>query len=714
VLNDKLLKQTDLLNAANQRLAELIELSQQLVLERDSHRILEKFCQAAREIIGAKYATIGILDPEGSNLRHFLTSGLERQMVAQMGYPSANRGLLGQLLAEGQPIRLRNLKGDPQVIGLTANSGAPQHPLIHSFLGAPIASSTRLYGWLYLGDKIGAEEFSEEDEQIITTLAAQVAVAYENSNRYDEIQRHTAELEQEIAERKRAEEELANERHTLRTLIDNLPDFIYLKDTESRFITGNIAMARFTEAIMPEELVGRTDFDFFPQELALKHYSDEQTVIQSGRPLLNQEETFVDPVGRRGWLSTTKVPLRDNQGKIVGIVGIGRDITEPKRLQEQLLHAQKMEAVGQLAGGVAHDFNNILVVITGYAELLLQRHLDEADPIRRYVEEIRKAGERATTLTRQLLAFSRKQMLQLEVLNLNDVVANMENMLRRLTPGLGQVKTDWGQLEQVIMNLAVNARDAMSQGGKLTVETDNIELDETYTHQYLEVIPGPYVMLAVSDTGIGMDTETQSHLFEPFFTTKEAGKGTGLGLATSYGIIKQSGGHIAVYSEPGKGTTFKVYLPRLDEPVKPLASPSASTAEQHQRIETVLVVEDEVEVGELIDTILTQQGFSVLRAGDGNEALQLCEQYAGPIHLLLTDVVMPGGMNGRELAGRLVALYPSLKVLYMSGYTDDAIVNHGVLDPDTAFLHKPFTPEALIRKALEVLNASSVDPNLRS
>jgi PAS domain S-box-containing protein len=887
LLTNKLSQQVDRLNATNQRLAALIELSQQLVLERDPHHILEKFCQVACDIIGAKYAAMGILDHEGPNLRYFLTSGLDRQVMAQMGYPPANRGLLGQLLAEGQPIRLRNFNGDPQVIGLTTHSGIPHHPLIHSFLGAPIASPTQLYGWLYLGDKIGAEEFSEEDERIITTLAAQVVVAYENGNRYYEIQRHAAELEKEVAERQRieaiiktrahqqaavaelsqralvgtdlsilmdeaitlvvqtlgieyclvlelqmdgatllsraatgwqkkylqhtivevtldslagysllssreplvvedwrtetrfkqspllhahkvvssasvvihgreqpfgilgahtsrqqtfteddlhflqtvanilaatferqrVEEKLADERHILRTLIDNLPDFIYLKDTESRFITGNIAIARLTGATTPEELIGRTDFDFFPQELAVEYYTDEQTVIQSGRPLLNQEETFIDPAGRWGWFSTTKAPLRDKQGKIVGIVGIGRDITEQKRLQEQLLQAQKMEAIGQLAGGVAHDFNNILVVITGYSELLLQRHLDDPDTRRLYVEEIKKAGERATALTRQLLAFSRKQMLQPEILNLNEVVLNMENMLRRLigehielmtslAPELSQVKADPGQLEQVMMNLAVNARDAMPQGGKLTIETDNVELDETYTHQYLELMSGPYVMLAVSDTGVGMDAETQSHLFEPFFTTKEAGEGTGLGLATSYGIIKQSGGHIAVYSEPGKGTTFKVYLPRLDEPIKPLASPPASIDEPHQHVETILVVEDEVEVCEVIDTILTQRGFTVLRASDGNKALRLGEQFAGPIHLLLTDVVMPGGMNGRELAERLVSLYPSLKVLYMSGYTDNAIVHHGVLDPDTAFLQKPFAPDNLIRKVLELLNRS--------
>jgi CheY-like chemotaxis protein len=344
----------------------------------------------------------------------------------------------------------------------------------------------------------------------------------------------------------------------------------------------------------------------------------------------------------------------------------------------------------------------------------LQRHLDEHHPLRNYIIEIDKAGERAGALTRQLLTFSRKQVVQVEVLDLNVVIEEMDKMLRRmigedidlvtvLGKAVGWVKADPGQMEQIIMNLAVNARDAMPQGGKLTIETASVELDEWYARQHAEVTPGSYVMLAVSDTGTGMDKETLSHIFEPFFTTKEQGKGTGLGLATVYGIVKQSGGHIWVYSEVGRGTMFKIYLPRLEETGEAV-EPGLARAKLPQGSETILLVEDEAGVRDLILEVLTARGYNVLEARSGAEALHICQQYAGPIHLLLTDVVMPGGMNGRELADRLTSLRPELKVLYMSGYTDEAIVHHGVLDRDTVFLQKPFTPNALERKTREILD----------
>jgi len=382
------------------------------------------------------------------------------------------------------------------------------------------------------------------------------------------------------------------------------------------------------------------------------------------------------------------------------------NLEELKQTQAQLLQAQKMEAVGRLAGGIAHDFNNLLTVITGFSEIMLHRHLDDHDPLRESIEQIKKAGEQAASLTRQLLAFSRKQVLQPKVLGLNAVVTDMDKMLRRLIgedvdlvtvlePELGPVKADPGQIEQVIMNLAVNARDAMPQGGKLTIETASVELDEAYARRHVAVEPGPYVMLAMSDTGVGMDAETQSHIFEPFFTTKE--EGTGLGLPTVYGIVKQSGGHIWVYSESGLGTTFKIYLPRVEEAVEPL-KPSAAPTRSHQGWETVLVVEDDEGVRTLTREVLELDGYSVLEARHGEEALLISEQHEGPIHLMVTDVVMPG-MNGRELAERLAPLHPEMKVLYISGYTDKAIVRHCVLEPGTAFLQKPFTPDALARKA---------------
>jgi nitrogen-specific signal transduction histidine kinase len=389
-----------------------------------------------------------------------------------------------------------------------------------------------------------------------------------------------------------------------------------------------------------------------------------------------------------------------------------RDITEHKHLEAQFLQAQKMEAIGRLAGGIAHDFNNMLTVIEGYSALLLE-NLHLQDPRRRAIEEIKKAAERSSALTRQLLAFSRKQTLQPVLLDLNATVTEMSNMLHRLVgediavltqlaPALEPVKVDPGQIEQIIMNLAVNARDAMPDGGTLMIETANVAFDERSRPLHPEIPPGSYVLLAVSDTGQGMDEAIKAHLFEPFFTTKEPGKGTGLGLASVYGIIKQSGGYISVYSEIGHGTTFNIYLPQTaaEAPVSP---PSLLTAERLQGTETVLLVEDEATVRELISHVLEMDGYTVLEVSQGDEAVALGAQYPGIIHLLMTDVVMPG-MSGPQLARRLIEVRPELKVLYLSGYIEHPLIQRGVLEPSVAFLQKPFTLLSLTQKVREVLN----------
>ena len=394
------------------------------------------------------------------------------------------------------------------------------------------------------------------------------------------------------------------------------------------------------------------------------------------------------------------------------LIGVARDLTDRKQLEEQLRQAQKMQAVGQLAGGIAHDFNNLLQVVTGYCELLLA-NLSPDDLFRRQVGEIKKAGDRAASLTRQLLAFSRRQVLQPEVLDLNEVVLNMEQALRRLLgeridlvtilrPGLEYVKADPVQLEQVVLNLTVNARDAMPGGGRLTIETEDVALDEAYASEHPSVQPGPYVMLSVVDTGIGMDAEALSHLFEPFFTTKEQGRGTGLGLATVYGIVTQSGGHIAVDSEPGRGSTFRLYLPRFVEEVQ-VAPPGGAIAGLPGGSETILLVEDEDAVRDLVCRMLQLFGYNVVEASHGEDALRVSERFEGPIHLMVTDVMMPQ-MTGGELAERMKPVRSDMRVLYVSGYTDDEIVRQGVLEADMAFLQKPFAPDALARKVREVLD----------
>jgi len=390
-----------------------------------------------------------------------------------------------------------------------------------------------------------------------------------------------------------------------------------------------------------------------------------------------------------------------------------RDVTERRSLERQLLQAQKMEAVGRLAGGIAHDFNNVLTAIFGYVDLLLDG-LPTLSPLRPDIEEIRTAAERAAGLTRQLLAFSRKQVLQMRTLDLNELLTDIDKLLRRLLgedidivtkldPRLGAVRADSGQLEQVVVNLAVNARDAMPGGGRLTIETRNAELDEAYTRQHVPVRPGRYVMFALSDTGTGMSPETMAHMFEPFFTTKEAGKGTGLGLATVYGIVKQSGGYVWCYSELGHGTTFTVYLPRVDAPAEPQAPPREVATVTGT--ETILLAEDDEILRPLTKGLLAKLGYTVLEAESAEQAFAVAGVHQGPIHLLVADVVMPGA-SGRKLARRLAQSRPETRVLYVSGYTDDAIVHHGMLEPGLNFLQKPFTPAALARKVRDVLDST--------
>jgi len=407
--------------------------------------------------------------------------------------------------------------------------------------------------------------------------------------------------------------------------------------------------------------------------------------------------------------------VRDGHGLPVRLIGALVDITERKRLEDQLRQAQKMEAIGRLAGGVAHDFNNLLTVIQGYSELLA-RDVGNPERAAAHIEEIKKGANRAASLTRQLLAFSRRQVLAPEVLDLYAVVAHMGNMLDRI---LGadidlkilpseqphRVRADRGQIEQVVMNLAVNARDAMPHGGALELECSSIELDADYARGAVKIVPGRYAMLNVRDTGVGMDAETMAHVFEPFFTTKEAGRGTGLGLATVYGIVKQSGGYVWVSSEPGAGTTFTIQLPEVTEQMAEKLEKSSTAAVSSGGSEKVLLVEDEAPVRKLVHQVLRDAGYSVQQAASGPEALKLAASQTEPIELLITDVVMPQ-MSGRELAQELTKRFPQLKVLFVSGYTGDAVMERGMLDPGAAFLQKPFNSEALLRKVQEILQAS--------
>ena len=480
--------------------------------------------------------------------------------------------------------------------------------------------------------------------------------------------------------------------------------------------TGRIVLANDrTEEMFGytrEELVGGGIEMLLPESKRTAHTQHRDDYFE--HPRTRPMGTGLELSGRRkdGSEFPVEVSLSsvEIEGAVFGIAFVS-DISQRKRLEEQLMHAQKMEAVGRLAGGVAHDFNNMLTVITGYNRMILDE-LSTVDPLRGYAEEILKAADRAAALTNQLLAFSRRQIMQPKVISVNLVIEQTEKMLRRLigedvelliklNADSANIKADPNHIEQAIVNLAVNARDAMPTGGRLTIETGNFHIDENYVRTHMGVKPGDFVMIAVSDTGIGMDSVTRQHIFEPFFTTKERGKGTGLGLATVYGMVKQSGGDIWVYSELGTGTTFKLYFPKVEEPVSQVSSDGSERAKV-AATETILLVEDEKAVRDLTCRILQKLGYQVLTAASGEAAIEIGRSYAGQVALLLTDVVMPN-MSGRQVADALLQIRPGLRVLFLSGYTENTVVHHGVLDSTVDFLPKPFSREVLGQKIREIL-----------
>ena len=552
-----------------------------------------------------------------------------------------------------------------------------------SWLGVPLRTPSATIGVLVVQHYEDANAYTHRDLEFLTSVGGQIALAIE---------------------RKRAETALRQSEARLRVLVEQLPAVLWTTDTELRF-TSSVGAGLLRLGLKPQEVVGKSLYEYFQ--------TDDRSFmpIAAHRRALNGESVTFHVEWGNGSYACHAEPLRDGNGVVVGVINMALDITDRKQLEAQLRQAQKMEAVGRLAGGIAHDFNNLLMVIQGYTELLLDR-LGGEHPLRRNAEQIHDASQRAAGLTRQLLAFSRKQMLDPQVLSIRDVVSDMEKMLRRLigedielvtmnAPDLWSVRADRSQVEQVLLNLAVNSRDAMPHGGKLTIEAANVELDSSYS-RHAVVEPGEYVMLAVSDTGTGMDANTQAHVFEPFFTTKEKGKGTGLGLATVYGIVKQSGGYIWVYSEVGKGATFKVYLPRVSKE-QHAASKKVDIKVSKRGTETILLVEDEKGVRDLAREYLTQEGYEVLEAQNAEDALKIARSHTQAIHLLFTDVVM-AGMSGRQLAEEMQKLLPGIRVLYMSGYTDEAIVHHGLLGRGMVLLQKPFTLGSLALKVRETLD----------
>jgi PAS domain S-box-containing protein len=636
------------------------------------------------ELMYARNFYIALYDPNTQLLTfpYFVDEQDPRPAPKKFG-----KGLTEYVLQTGEPLLCtpeifeRLVKEDKAEL-----IGAPSL----DWLGVPLKAGNDTIGVVVVQSYSGNVRFGEAEKNILTFVSQQLASAIDH---------------------KRNEEALRHSEARYRSLVQSAVYGIYRSGLDGKFLDMNPAVVSMLGYNSADEVLALD-----PNHDVFVDPTEFSTLMQNFRNGARLNNVEVRWKRRDGKVITVRlsghiVSSPDEPAEALEI--IAEDVTEQRVLENQFRQAQKMEAVGRLAGGVAHDFNNLLTVISGYTEVLLER-TDAANPLYPKILAIHQATERATSVTRQLLAFSRKQMLELKVVDVNNIVAEMERLLRpligenialetRLARDLGRTRADAGQIEQVIMNLVVNSKDAMPSGGKITVQTENADLrKEELSREHSYIHPGCYVVLSVSDNGHGMDKETQARIFEPFFTTKEKGKGTGLGLSTVYGIVKQSGGYILLDSQPGQGTTFRIYLPRIEEVAEVVGHAQIKQA-QKGGSETVLLVEDEESVRQLVRETLETQGYHILEAENGEEALRIANTHSD-IDMLITDVVMPG-MGGRELSARLCASHPHTKLLYLSGYTEDAIVHEGVLEPGTAFLQKPFTLQTLSRKVREVLGS---------
>lgn len=862
-------KATDPLTTALRRAA-LVDIGLELAAELGTDRLVQKFCRAAQDVIGAKYASVHVLDESGQRLRHSFVTGLPGDWGANRGIQPLRSGILGALLASKRSHRLRDLSGNPQELGLP-----PEHPPVQTFLGVPVATTKDTSGWLYLFEKSGADEFSEEDQHLAETLASQFAVAYENArlrerlqsslqetsvvnevariitstldigqvyerfakeakklvdfdrialnviNRdegtftfkyvaglivaghkvgdtmalagsqvekalligrsqarddidpardlhvvpemvrsgvrssiivplvgkgqvigglslwslrkgtygpreqialenlanqiasalenatlYEQVQRHTTELEQHIIVLQQAEESIQLQAR----MLDQVGQAVIATDVNSNITYWNRA-AETNYGWLDAEALGRNVLDLIVPDVAKQQVVDIISRVATGETWSGESaglrrDRKIFPI------FLTVSPIRGDDGQLAGLIGVSTDIAERRNLEDQLRQTQKMDTVGRLAGGVAHDFNNLLTAILGFTQLGIAE-LPADHRVAEYLKQVQDAAQRAANFTKQLMQFSRHQAVESKVVNLSDVILDTTGMLRRLitedielavllTSDPTPVKADPGNLQQLLMNLVVNARDAMPQGGKITIQTSRPAMDSVEDMQYT-MGSKDQVVLSVSDTGVGMTQEVKAHLFEPFFTTKPKGQGTGLGLATCYGIVQRSGGHIEVESEPGVGTFFRIYFPAAE--TSEAISPERYVVDSSLRgSETVIVAEDEPLVRMMISRVLQGQGYSVLEAGNGEEALRVAEDHPGEkIHLLLTDMVMPH-MGGAELARRFQAIWPDTRVLFTSGYSEDPFLGGGVASGEVEFIQKPYMPSALARKVREVLD----------
>jgi signal transduction histidine kinase/ActR/RegA family two-component response regulator len=689
--------------ARHERAATLLaEVGRDLIQAFDPRLVGQRIVDSVCALMGAESAVLFRLDPATEELVSVAASGSAAPFDRAGVVLGRGMGLEGLAVSQRCLVSSPNILADPRVRLDPEGRQRVVEGRCRAAICAPLGMQGRVVGILSLGDRAG-RTFRADEIRLLQAFADQAALSFEQARLYEEARRREAAVEQE--------------RVLLQTTLEHLGQAVSVVDRELRLVAWNTQFLDFLE--FPREFgqVGKPFEDFVRYNAERGEYGPgdpeqhvrdrvalarrfEPHAFQRVRPDGRVIEVRGSPMPGGGFVTTyTDVTEREQRGEAL------------RRSEARLRQAQKMEAVGRLAGGVAHDFNNLLTVIAGRGEILL-RQLPTEDPRRRHADLIRQTAFRAADLTRQLLAFSRKQVLQPKVLDLNGVVEGMDGMLRRLIGehielrcqcrAVGAIKADPSQLEQIIVNLAVNARDAMLQGGVLSVETTTVELDDAFARSHDGARPGPHVLLAVTDNGAGMDADTRAHLFEPFFTTKGPGQGTGLGLATVYGIVEQSGGLVLVESELGQGTRFELYFPvvadraeKRDLVIADAGLPSGT--------ESILLVEDQEEVRRLAREVLQMLGYTVLEAENGRHALRVVDAQPDGIDLLLTDVVMPQ-IGGRDLADQLRASRPGLRVLYMSGHTDDAILHHGVLEPGVAFLQKPFAPEALAKRVREVLD----------
>jgi PAS domain S-box-containing protein len=675
---------------------ELAQAARDLTETLDVAAVGDRIVGRVLPLFSARLAIVRALEPDDS-LRTIAASGSARVPFGSGHVLPAGIGLMGHVVTEGCPVWTADVRTDTRIARSADYTERLQESGTEAALAVPLRAKGRMIGVLGIADAAG-RVFSEREVALLQAFADEAAVALENARLF--------------AEAKGAEEALRDARDRLRALIEASPVAIITLDESGLVKTWNPAATTLfgwtADEVLDRPLPTVPEQRQGEYETLLSGYRRGEAVTGVETKRRRKDGSVVDVV-------LSVAPMTDAEGRALGSIGVMADVTQRKQLEQQLVQAQKMEAVGQLAGGVAHDFNNLLTVIGGRSALLLQRGgLNE--PTRRDVDLIGQTAERAAALTRQLLAFSRKQILEPKPVDLNALVGGVAPMLRRLIgehielvivpgSGLGHVMADPGQAEQVIMNLVVNARDAMPDGGMVKIETASRDVQEATLHAQGRVPPGPYVTLSVQDTGCGMDSVTLARIFEPFFTTKESGKGTGLGLSTVHGIVHQSGGYIGVDSAVGRGTTFTIYLPRITQAVSATEDPKVSPRDLMRGTEVVLVVEDEEEVRRLASEILKMCGYTILETGDPLEALIIAERRSGAIDLLLTDMVMPA-MRGSELAERLGIACRGMRVLYMSGYTDEMIAAAGANEPARAFLHKPFTPYDLARRVHEALTRS--------